>query len=573
MRRRFAQIGTRHVHYRRSGTGPPVVLIHGSPASSEILGSEMQALSATSTCFAFDTPGFGDSAPLDSREISIELLADAMAETLRTLQFPACPVFGSHTGAAIAIELARRHPALVTGLILDGVPMYSNDEQQQLFSGYFAPLVVDDLGGHFANTWTRFRDLFIWFPWTQKQPQNLNDGDAPSAQRLQLWVSMFFRAATHYMPAYRAAIGYGSQALEAVRALTLPAVFMAQDTDMLYSHLQRLPPLRPQQSIERVTRANKLDAITNAAARLRTLGAAPDDPVLTTSPQRVSRHFFDFDHGQVLVRVAGDSAALSGGQTAVGWTSASQTLVLLHDAPGSSLSFEAWMPALTKGRRVVTLDLPGCGESVPFARDAPTLSDFAALVMQVLDHVGVGSCVLYASGFGNTLALTLAALRPARFPRLLLHGMCLPTAAQQLDMQRHYAPGIEIQADGSHWYRTWLMLRDSLVYFPWYSGTVRALRRVPADFDAQTLHQRTFEVLKQAGGYAQFIQAVLAIEPDELCAALSSGKVSVTVLEDASHPFAAFSLNARAMASALKWQRVEHPAGTTLDALRHCLSM
>ena len=565
MRRRFAQIGTRHVHYRRSGTGPPIVLIHGSPASSEILGSEMQALSATNTCFGFDTPGFGDSAPLDSREVSIELLADALAETLRALQFPACPVFGSHTGAAIAIELARRHPALVTGLILDGVPMYSYDEQQQLFTGYFAPLVVDDLGGHFANTWTRFRDMFIWFPWTQKHPQSLNDSDAPSAQRLQLWVSMFFRAATHYMPAYRAAIGYGSQALEAVRALTLPAVFMAQDTDMLYSHLQRLPPLRPRQSIERVTRANKLAVITNAAARLRTLAAAPDDPVLTSTPQSIVRHFFDFDHGQVLVRLVGEAA--------VGWTSASQTLLLLHDAPGSSLSFEALMPALAKDRRVLTLDLPGCGESVPFTREAPTISDYAALVMQVLDHIGVGSCVLYGSGFGSTLALTLAALRPAKFPRLLLHGICLPTAAQQLDMQQHYSPHIEIQADGSHWYRTWLMLRDSLVYFPWYSGTASALRRVPADFDAQTLHERTFEVLKQAGGYAQFVQAVLAIEPGEACAALSGSKVSVTVLEDASHPFAAFSVNARAMATALKWQHVEHPAGTTLDTLRHCLSM
>ena len=126
--RHFLKVGNRLVHYRRLGSGPPALLIHSSPASSEYLIPFMRHLAPHFTCFAFDTPGFGDSDGLTLRTIRIADLADATAAAMRALGLPACPVFGTHTGAAIATELGRRHPDLVRGVVADGITIFNPRE-------------------------------------------------------------------------------------------------------------------------------------------------------------------------------------------------------------------------------------------------------------------------------------------------------------------------------------------------------------------------------------------------------------------------------------------------------------
>ena len=503
----------------------------------------MQSLSTLNSCFAFDSPGFGCSAALTAKAVDICALADALAETRRAMKFPACPVFGSHTGAAIAIELARRHPALTTGLILDGVAMYTPEEQRSLFEGYFAPLLVDELGGHFAQIWTRFRDLFIWFPWNRKAPDNLNEADVPTTERLQMWVSMFYRAAAHYAQPYKSAIAYGSEARAAIASLQTPTVFMAQDTDMLFAHLDRLPPLHSGQSIARVSRAAKSAAIVAAARHFSGALAAPDDAALHSGVMSVARQFLDFPHGQVLVRIAGNLHNVS------------RAVLLLHDAPGSSLVFEPQMLALSAQKLVIALDLPGSGESAPFRESAPTLLQYALLLADILTRIDVSTCSVYGKGFGSSLAIELARARPQRVHTLVLDGLCLPVAELRSQMLSYYAPSIELCADGSHWYRTWLMLRDSLIYFPWYAGTAESLRRLPMDFDAQRLHDWTFEVVKQLGAYPHLIRAALqqdTVQSFRQVAQVQAreAQTQISVLLDPCHPFAAFSRVAQELAAA-----------------------
>ena len=316
----------------------------------------MRVLAPTHTCFAFDTPGFGDSDPVTIAGDGVAELVDAMAETVAVLRMPRCAVFGSHTGAAIALEFGRRHPERVTGLVLDGVPMYSAVEQTALFQGYFEPLDIDEHGGHFAHVWTRFRDLFQWFPWTHRDPQYLNSADVPTAERLQLWVTMFYRAAAHYIPAYRAAIAYGNTAQQAVADLHVPAVFMAQDTDMLFSHLDRLPPLAANQRIVRVRQGSKPQAILDAVTQFDTVAPAPCD-VRSGGACESARQFIDLHHGQVQVRTIGAIDA--------------PVLLYLHDVPGSSALIEPRLLQLAADFRIVSLDLPGSGESPPLAASAP----------------------------------------------------------------------------------------------------------------------------------------------------------------------------------------------------------
>lgn len=128
IKRRFIKVGDRHVHYRRSGAGSPIVLIHPGIAHSAFLTPEIDRLSTKYTCFAFDNAGYGNSDAMRHDGVSMADLADALAAALRAMSFSKVPVFGTHTGAAIALELAVRHPDLVSGIILDGLPMFTKQE-------------------------------------------------------------------------------------------------------------------------------------------------------------------------------------------------------------------------------------------------------------------------------------------------------------------------------------------------------------------------------------------------------------------------------------------------------------
>ena len=70
----------RLVHYRRAGSGPPVVLLHDSPRSSVLHLPLLRTLSDAFTVYALDTPGYGLSDPLpDDPRPELDEFGDAHA--------------------------------------------------------------------------------------------------------------------------------------------------------------------------------------------------------------------------------------------------------------------------------------------------------------------------------------------------------------------------------------------------------------------------------------------------------------------------------------------------------------
>ncbi len=514
--RAFLQVGDRQVHCRRIGQGPPALFIHSSPANSSFVIDDMVAQANRYTCFAFDTPGFGLSDPLPLATMTVADLADATAAAMEALDLPPVPVYGTHSGAAIALELGYRHPARVTGLVLDGVPIFTREEVAPLMDGYFAPLVADVQGGHYAATWTRFRDQSIWFPWCVKIPENLNEYDLGSPESIHRWTQMFFAAAAHYAPAYMAVTSYCDGAKKAVAGLVPPAVFTAVETDMLYPHLGRLPPLRDGQSIASIGTSLDLKRALTAErfAQYGSIGPTPALSIALSATGIVRRHFaMDGDRPQML-RYLGDPAH--------------PAILLLHDAPGSSLTMEERMAALAVDHFVVAPDIPGSGESESLSAQAD-LTGYAAAMWRLCDALGLDRVAIEGKGLSASLAIELAVQHPTRSTRVAIDGLLLPDPAQRADLLARFAPPVMIERDGAHWYRLWLRLRDSLVYWPWYDTRRGALRRVPTRFDAWDLHQWTVEVMKQGASFHHFPNAVLR---HDAAASLSACTVPVEHVTD-----------------------------------------
>lgn len=125
-------VNGRQVHYRQAGVGPVVVLRHESPRSSAALLPLITALSARFTAIAIDTPGYGLSEPLAAESPTIADYAAACGPELDALGIDRCAVYGNHTGACIALEFAAQCPGRVSGVVLEGLPMFAAAERADL---------------------------------------------------------------------------------------------------------------------------------------------------------------------------------------------------------------------------------------------------------------------------------------------------------------------------------------------------------------------------------------------------------------------------------------------------------
>jgi pimeloyl-ACP methyl ester carboxylesterase len=99
-------------------------------------------------------------------------------------------------------------------------------------------------------------------------------------------------------------------------------------------------------------------------------------------------------------------------------------IVLLHGTAASLHTWEGWVKALSKERRVITLDLPGFGLTGPFAGQY-TIDDYrgdtlARFVIDVLDQLGVPRFIVGGNSLGGEVAWRVATLVPERVQRLIL---------------------------------------------------------------------------------------------------------------------------------------------------------
>jgi pimeloyl-ACP methyl ester carboxylesterase len=109
--------GTRW-RYRRTGSGDPVLLLHGIGQSLDDWTEQHERLSARHTVYSVDLPGFAYSERLPG-QATLAKLAAALPAFLDAVGVGgALPVIGNSLGGAVAMKLAAEHPGRVSALVL-----------------------------------------------------------------------------------------------------------------------------------------------------------------------------------------------------------------------------------------------------------------------------------------------------------------------------------------------------------------------------------------------------------------------------------------------------------------------
>ncbi len=460
-----------------------MVLLHQTPQSSITMAPLMRLLEADHTCIAIDTPGFGLSDPLPGDAWSIADLAQSLADTLDVLGVTRAALCGQHTGATIGAEFALRWPQRVSCLALDGYTVFNALERESILPHQLYRFQPKWDGTHLLWAWARFRDGWMFFPWSVPSLATRRDLDMPSPQTIHDYQIMeLLRSRESHRAVYPAVFAWDG--LSVAQALAVPTLIGATAEDQLYTHLDRLHALPAQVRLLRCANGARAVLLQALAAHVRSFPAA------MPNPPGAARDADKTPDG----RWRGYAAGLA--VRSVGSPDASAPLVVLHGAGAASETELQCLQGAQAGTRLA-MDLPGHGDS-----GGPVLApaDAARQVRAALRALRVHDFHVSGRGLGAAVAVELAIDcqndGDAVARSLTLEELRCWQPQEQASWCARYAPPIAAQWDGGHLLRLWNELRDRQLFLPWFERTRATARRIEPMVDAERLTAQVFAALR-----------------------------------------------------------------------------
>ncbi len=170
MKRGYADIPGGQMHFRVAGKGKPLLLLHQVPSWSTEYGALIPLLAPHFRVYAPDALGYG----MSDKPASVHSIEDYAADILAFTKaegISSCGIFGHHTGASVAVEVAAAYPTLVAGMVLSGCPHYTEEMRRaRLADGAFDPPQVKADASHVTDAWNLMRRYI-----PDASPEILND--------------------------------------------------------------------------------------------------------------------------------------------------------------------------------------------------------------------------------------------------------------------------------------------------------------------------------------------------------------------------------------------------------------
>lgn len=203
----------------------PLILLHQGLRSAASFHRLMPFLGPRYRGVAVDLPGCGGSeAPPEG--VTVVDLAESVVGIMDSLGLERAHVFGNHTGATVAVEVAAGWPERVDRLALFGYALVNSEEERAAELGTRVREMERDLesapdGSHLPRWWAWLR--------SQVALKRFADGDVPSDTFssdeigfMKMGLIDLARSADTFVPIYRAVFEFDSHArLPRVKAPTL----------------------------------------------------------------------------------------------------------------------------------------------------------------------------------------------------------------------------------------------------------------------------------------------------------------------------------------------------------------
>jgi len=137
----YADVNGMRMYYEVSGSGDPLVVLHGAYMNIPSMGEIVPALAEHYKVYALEFQGHGRTNDID-RPITYPALADDVALFMEELGLEKADVFGYSMGAAAGLQLAIRHPEKVDRFIAASVT-YDVEGWQPAFREFLPNMTVE----------------------------------------------------------------------------------------------------------------------------------------------------------------------------------------------------------------------------------------------------------------------------------------------------------------------------------------------------------------------------------------------------------------------------------------------
>lgn len=441
------RFGQQHYRIVRPATDKgrvPLVFFHQSPSSGRVFEGLLAILGKDRLVIAPDTTGFGDSDPPPAPP-AIADYAAAMGDFLDAMELGRVDLFGDHTGAKVAGELAQQRPQQIRRLVFNACPVYS-DEEMKVMLAHLAeekPQERGEDGEHLLHQWAAMKKTYA--------------PDVPLAQYDRDFTEML-RAGELGWYGHNAAFAYSHA--ENLPKIEQPILVLCPD-DGLWPATQRAKQyLKNGRMLEKSEwKMGAVSFHTRAmAAVLRDFLDAPDTtglsraapkpaPARPALPKRpIRRRFVDTPRGPMHVRVR------------EGGAHGSVPLFCFHMSPRSGHYYEALQLALGDRRTVVAVDTPGYGESFkPLER--PEIGDYAEAMADLIRAMGFAQADVLGDHTGTKTAVELAHRYPALVRRIVMNTAGVYSLEEQKGWSVRMGE-IVVDENGGHVAALWRRYHD-----------------------------------------------------------------------------------------------------------------
>lgn len=158
--RGYANTPGGQVHYRVAGAAdaPVIAFFHQTASSGRMFELVMGALASRYRCYAFDTPGFGQSWQPEAIP-SLAWAGDRLIEAIDALGIDRLVLCGHHTGGCIAMEMALAIPDRIRGLSIIAPVVPTPEERVEYAKVFTEPFKPEASGEFLATAWGYLRML------------------------------------------------------------------------------------------------------------------------------------------------------------------------------------------------------------------------------------------------------------------------------------------------------------------------------------------------------------------------------------------------------------------------------
>ena len=234
----YIPINNTQLCYRKLGEGPVIFLLHPSPRTGAMMEPLMLLLSSRFTVIAPDTPGYGES---QQPAQQLELMDDYayFIEALRNhLHAEKIYLYGSASGAQLAIAYSLSYPKNIVQLYLDNSAHFDEAMRHEILQNYFIDISTRPDNSHITKLYAHVKASCLFFPWYVQSEENRIANKLPPDTVIDAIVRDYLNAGPNYARAYRAAFLH--ERAEKVQALKVPTIIFRWKGSPILKHIDAL---------------------------------------------------------------------------------------------------------------------------------------------------------------------------------------------------------------------------------------------------------------------------------------------------------------------------------------------